>query len=140
MRAICIARHPYLSEHIAAVCRDAGIDAMSAAGFEEGMRLTRAQSPDAVLCDYDLLAMSPLRQWEDDPELARTPVIAVSLTRRPEEVNLLDTNGIAGFLYLPLMSRDAVSRVIAAASTTRVRPPADAFRWPAHEERAPRAE
>ncbi|HET7585559.1 MAG TPA: hypothetical protein VFK13_11665 [Gemmatimonadaceae bacterium] len=140
MRAVCIARHPFLSEHIAAVCADAGIEGMPAVGFEEGVRLARAQMPDVVLCDYDLLATSPLRQWEDDPDLSRTPVIAVSLTRRPEEVNLLDRNAIAGFLYLPLVSRDAVSRVIAAASSTRVRPPRDAFLWKEREERAPRSE
>ena len=35
------------------------------------------------------------------------PVIAVSLTRRPHEAHLLDVNGIGGFLYLPLLDRNA---------------------------------
>jgi hypothetical protein len=44
------------------------------------------------------------------------PVIAVSLTRRPHEAHLLDVNGIAGFLYLPLLDRDAAMRIISAAA------------------------
>jgi hypothetical protein len=52
--------------------------------------------------------------------LSKTPVIAVSLTRRPQEAHLLDVNGIGGFLYLPLLDGDSAMRVInAAASASR---------------------
>jgi hypothetical protein len=84
-------------------------------GIREAMRLVRAQRPDAVICDYDLLATSSLVQWEQDPTLANVPIIAVSLTRHPGEAHLLDVNGIAGFLYLPTLDPEDAHRVLAAA-------------------------
>lgn len=91
--------------------------------------MARAELPDLVICDYDLLVSAPLAQWERDDTLGAVPIIAVSMTRRPEEAHLMDTNGIAGFLYLPAMDDDVIARVVYAATMRRVRPPADAFRW-----------
>jgi hypothetical protein len=93
------------------------------------MRLSRTHLPDLVICDYDLLVSAPLAQWECDETLGAVPIIAVSLTRRPEEAHLMDTNGIAGFLYLPTLEEGMVSRIVHAATTRRIRPPADALRW-----------
>jgi hypothetical protein len=112
-------------------------------GFQEGMTVTRSVFPDVVICDYDLLVAAPLADWERDPLLSEVPIIAVSLTRRPEEAHLADTNGIAGFLYLPLLADgDAVRMVKAAcargdASGERshgIRVPDSAFRWPVIDE------
>ena len=72
-----------------------------------------------MICEYDLLATIPLDGWERDPLLSRLPVIAVSLTRRPEEVHVLDVNGIAGFLYLPTLDRAQAARVLGAAASWR---------------------
>jgi hypothetical protein len=66
-----------------------------------------------------LLATLSLEAWERDPLLSRLPVIGVSLTRRPNEVHLLDVNGIAGFLYLPTLDRDCAMRMLHAAASTR---------------------
>ena len=74
---------------------------------------------DAVICDYDLLATVALDSWERDPLLSRLPVIAVSLTRRPTEMHVLDVNGIAGFLYLPTLEREQALRVLGAAASWR---------------------
>ncbi len=107
------------------------------------MTITRSSFPDVVICDYDLLVAAPLADWERDPILGEVPIIAVSLTRRPEEAHLVDTNGIAGFLYLPLVDDEAAVRMVKAACSHGstggermhgVRVPDSAFRWPQIEE------
>jgi hypothetical protein len=40
----------------------------------------------------------------------------VSLTRHAEELQLLDVNGIAGFLYLPTLDRSAALKILYAAA------------------------
>jgi hypothetical protein len=138
MRAVCISRHRILSDHVCSIFRDTGVECEPVVGFQEGMTITRSSFPDVVICDYDLLVAAPLADWERDPILSEVPIIAVSLTRRPEEAHLVDTNGIAGFLYLPLLGDgDAVRMVKEACSkgrvegerTSGVRVPDGAFRW-----------
>lgn len=130
MRAVCIARHHFLSEHIAAIFRDAGLECEPVVGFQDGQKAARMLCPDVVICDYDLLATAPLDEWERDAELGVVPIIAVSLTRRPDEAHLLDRNGIAGFLYLPTLDgSDAWRMVHAAAGGRSVRAPDHVLRW-----------
>ena len=112
MRALCIGRHRFLSEHLCRFFGELGIDAVPAVGLAEGLALARDRAPDVVLCDYDLLATLPLGDWERDASVARVPVVAVSLTRRPTEVNPLDVNGIAGFLYLPTLDTTRALRLL----------------------------
>ena len=69
-----------------------------------------------MICEYEVLVALPLEVWEHDELLSKTPLIAVSLTRRPHEAHLLDVNGIGGFLYLPMLDRDAALRIIRAAA------------------------
>ena len=115
MRALCIGRHRFLSEHFASVFRGLGLDTFSAVGLDEALIAARPIPPDVVICDHDLLATLSLERWEQDELLSRRPVIAVSLTRRPEEQHLLDVNGIAGCIYLPTLSRDDALRLLAGA-------------------------
>jgi DNA-binding NarL/FixJ family response regulator len=96
-----------------------GVDTRPVVGLDDAIGAAAEYQPDAVICDYDLLATIPLDGWERDPLLSRLPVIAVSLTRRPEEVHLLDVNGIAGFLYLPTLEHDQALRVLSAAASSR---------------------
>ncbi|HUF26036.1 MAG TPA: hypothetical protein VMM18_03545 [Gemmatimonadaceae bacterium] len=112
LRALCVGRHRYLSEHLGAFFRELGLETTGVVGLEEALRDARRRAPDLVLCDYDLLATAPLRLWEEDRALSRVPVIAVSLTRRPDEMHLLDVNGIAGFLYLPTLDRETARRAL----------------------------
>jgi hypothetical protein len=79
---------------------------------------SRTRAPDVVLCDYELLSTIPIEAWEQDILLSRTAVIGVSLTRRPNEMHLLDVNGIAGFLYLPTLDHAAARRILSAAATS----------------------
>src|SRR5574340_1390379 len=88
MRAVCIARHPILSEHFCSFFRDAGMECVPAVGAESGVTVVRAQCPDVVVCDYDLLRPALLREWQRDSWLNEIPIIAVSMTRRPEEARL----------------------------------------------------
>jgi hypothetical protein len=71
-------------------------------------------APQAVICDYDLLATVSLTAWERDPLLSRVPIVAVSLTRCPDEVHVLDVNNVAGFVYLPSLEREDGVRLLAA--------------------------
>jgi DNA-binding NarL/FixJ family response regulator len=119
LRALCIARHPYLSEHIARYFADWGLCTSNAVGLEAAADVASTAQPDVVICDYDLLASIPLEQWEQDTLLSTTPVIAVSLTRNSEELCLLDSNGIAGFLYLPTLDETPALKIVRAAASRR---------------------
>jgi hypothetical protein len=116
LRALCIARHCFLSEHIARYFAQMGIATTYAVGLDSAVESAGAVSPDVVICDYDLLATIPLENWERDTLLSKTPVIAVSLTRHVEELHLLDVNGIAGFLYLPTLEQGPALKILHAAA------------------------
>ena len=117
LRALCIARHCFLSEHIARYFAAMGVATTNAVGLDSASESVGSVSPDVVICDYDLLAAIPLDRWEHDGLLSKTPVIAVSLTRNAEELQLLDANGIAGFLYLPTLEQASALRILHAAAT-----------------------
>jgi CheY-like chemotaxis protein len=110
-----VGRHEYLSDHFGLFFRALGLDTESVVGVEEAVAAAGRGRPDVVICDYDLLATVPLGEWERDAVLSRTPVVAVSLTRRPDEGHLLDVNGIAGFLYLPTLGREEALTALAGA-------------------------
>ncbi len=116
LRALCIARHCILSEHIARYFAGMGVLTTTAVGIDAAMNGPADRTPDVVICDYDVLATVPLEQWESDRLLSKTPVVAVSLTRNAEELHLLDVNGIAGFLYLPTLDQSSALRILYAAA------------------------
>lgn len=130
MRVLCVGRHSFIADHLARFFADLGFETHAAVGLDAAVAAADVQSPDMAVCDYDLLAMLPLDSWERNATLSRIPAIAVSLTRRPNEVNLLDVNGIAGFLYLPAIAPDDVFRVINAATRRRGVTPARSLAWP----------
>src|SRR3982751_2888935 len=116
LRAVCIARHAYLSEHIARYFAEMGVVTAHAVGLCSGEEVSLDTCPDVVICDYDLLAGIPLEVWERDALLSNTPVVAVSLTRRCQDLDLLEVNGIAGFLYLPTLESAAALKILRAAA------------------------
>lgn len=139
MNVLCIGRHALLADHIASLFREAGAHTYPAVGLAEAAELAVQRRPDAVLCDYDLLATNSLEPWERDQRIASIPVVAVSLTRRPDEACAFDVNGIAGYLYLPTLDREAALAALAGLARRRAAadlPPADvevdarSFRWP----------
>lgn len=119
MRVLCVGRHQFLSEHLCRFFEAFGVATMPCVGIREAMNRIPDEEPDAVICDYDLLATMPLDGWENDPALRDTPVIAVSLTRHPGEAHLLDINGIAGFLYLPTLDPTDAARLLSSVSRMR---------------------
>lgn len=92
------------------------MDTGAAVGVREAVESARERTPDVVVCEYELLATLPLEGWECDDVLRRTPFVAVSLTRPSGEMYPLDANGIAGFLYLPLLTAEDAHRVLHAAA------------------------
>ena len=116
LRALCIARHSYLSEHIARYFATMGVATTNAVGLDSAADAAGEAQPDVVICDYDLLASISLETWERDRLLSNTPVVAVSLTRHAEELHL-DVNGIAGFLYLPTLETTPALKIIRAAAS-----------------------
>jgi len=114
LKALCVGRHRYLSDHFGQFFRRLGVDATSVVGIADAIEAAREQRPDIVFCEYDLLATVPLEAWERDPFLSRVPVIAVSLTRRSDEMHLLDINNIAGFFYLPSLTDEDARRLLHA--------------------------
>ena len=118
LRALCVARHEFLSDHVARYFASLGLDTSFAVGLQDALHRSRDFKPDVVIAEYELLAMLSLDAWERDELLSRTAVIAVSLTRRPQEAHLLDVNGIAGFLYLPKLDAETAGRIVAAAAAS----------------------
>lgn len=116
LRAVCVARHRFLSEHIARYFAQMGVATTNAVGLDSAAKAASVLAPDVVICDYDVLATIPLEKWEQDALLRDTPVIAVSLTRHAEELHLLDVNGIAGFLYLPTLEKASALKILHAAA------------------------
>lgn len=129
MRALCVGRHAFLSDHIGRFFGRFGLETSWAVGLEGAIAAAWRVRPEVVICDYDLLATIPLDLWERDALLSRTPVVAVSMTRRPGEGHSLDVNGIGGFLYLPTLRREEALVVLGAAAAPRQSPSLRALDW-----------
>lgn len=131
MRALCIGRHRFLSDHLALFFRELGLETVAGAGMRDAARAAREQGSDVILCEYDLLVSYPLDGWERDGVLSNIPLVAVSLTRRPDEVATPNAAGIAGYLYLPTLQPEQALRVLRGACRPAVRvPPLAALPWP----------
>lgn len=114
VRALCVDRHPMLAEHLARLFGAMGLETAAAVGLDHAVIVARATRPAVVFCDYDLLATMTLGPPERDELLARGPVIAVSLTRYPHEVNVDAVPAIAGFFYLPTITRESLMSLLAS--------------------------
>jgi hypothetical protein len=115
LRAVCIARHPFLTAHLARYFSALGVTTHELVGLGEPAEVAVALA-DVIICDYDLLVTLPLRKWEQHPLLSKVPVVAVSLTRKSQELHLLDFDGIAGFLYLPTLETPRALQILRAAA------------------------
>ncbi|MDB4905342.1 MAG: hypothetical protein JWO05_126 [Gemmatimonadetes bacterium] len=130
MRVLCVARHEYLSAHFCRYFSELGLESFAAVGAADAEEQARVLSPDVVVWDYDLLATTALAAWEHDPTLSTLAVVAVSLTRRPDEASMLDANGIGGFLYLPTLDADSAMRLLRGARRRRGVTPPGSLSWP----------
>jgi hypothetical protein len=114
MRVLCVARHPYLSEHLGRFFEKLGIDTVPCVGLQAASEQTPYDAIDAVICDFDLLAPLSGDEWVSHPLLSAVPVVAVSLTRHPGDAHLRDAVGVAGFLYLPTLKPAAAHEMLGA--------------------------
>ena len=73
-------------------------------------------------------------------DLADVPLLAVSLTRRPEELPPLELLGVAGVLYLPALERAQVHALLAGAHRRRGVAPPIGWQPPWVRSRSPHAE
>jgi hypothetical protein len=123
VQALCVGRHAFLSDHLGRLFSELGLMTTCAVGID-GARAAASQChPDVVICDYDVLATGDITEWETDARLSRIPVLAVSMTRRPHEVHLLDVNGIGGFLYLPGLGTQELRRALTGIRRPAAPPP-----------------
>lgn len=107
---LCIGRHSYLSEHVARVFDEFGLDTCAVVGLVEAGKA--AGRFDAILCDYDLLDPLTEEEWRALPILAIDRLIVYSLNRRFDEVPPLAVRGAIRFLYLPLTTRELALQTI----------------------------
>lgn len=110
--ALCVGRHQYLSDHYGVFFGRHGLTSTCVVGIPAAIEAAALCKPTIVVCDYDLLAVVPLDKWEEHVTLSRLPLIAVSMTRRSDEMHPLDVSGIAGFLYLPALKPEQIKRII----------------------------
>ena len=132
-------RHEFVAEHLGRYFAELGLQTEFTVGLDGAVKAAQQCSPDVVLCEYELLATLPLAAWENNERLSHTAIIAVSLSRRPNELHPLDVNSISGFLYLPTLDSESALRIIrAAAASTRAQysplPPSTSP--PKHSERS----
>jgi molybdopterin-guanine dinucleotide biosynthesis protein A len=114
-----VGRHAFLSEHLCRVFSDAGADCEPVVGAAEALRRASELEPHAVVCDCDLITPALLDSWAAEAALAQVPVLAVSLTRRPEESMPADLCGLAAVIYLPSIEREHIVTLLAGLPRAR---------------------
>ena len=119
MRLLCVGRHAYLSEHLCRYFRGLGADCKAAVGAAEAPSLAEHYEPHVVICDCDLITPTLLDEWAMDSRMNEVPLLAVSLTRRPEELPPVELLGVAGVLYLPTLERAQILGLLAGAHRRR---------------------
>ncbi|MDB4884144.1 MAG: hypothetical protein JWL95_2910 [Gemmatimonadetes bacterium] len=131
MRLLCVGRHAYLSEHLCRYFRDLGADCAAAVGANDARHVAATYEPHIVMCDSDLISPALLTEWASEPNIGEVPLLAVSLTRRPEELPPLELLGVAGVLYLPALEKSQVQALLAGAYRPRGVTPPISWRSPA---------
>ena len=119
MRVLCVGRHVFLSEHLCRVFAQSGATCESCVGAAEVLAAAVRVEPEVVICDSDVLTPALLESWTREPALAEVPVLAVSLTRRPDDSLPTDFTGPAAVIYLPALDRDQRAALLASVHRPR---------------------
>ena len=106
MRVLCVGRHQFLSEHLCRFFRDLGAECEGVVGTTDVASAAVRFEPHLVVSDCDLLTSALLDAWMSESSLAGVPVLAVSLTRRPQESLPEGVNGVMAVVYLPALDRE----------------------------------
>lgn len=137
MRLLCVGRHAYLSEHLCRYFRELGADCAAAVGASDALVVAETFEPHVVVCDCDLITPALLDEWSITAAFSEIPLVAVSLTRRPEELPPLELLGVAGVLYLPALETTQVQALLAGAYRRRGVMPPVGWRTPGAPEPVP---
>ena len=105
MRLLCVGRHEILSEHLCRYFGDLGAQCEAAVGAAHAMTVAESFEPHLVVAEFDLLTPAMQEAWSKAEGLREVPVLAVSLTRKPEECLPVDLCGLAGVFFLPSLER-----------------------------------
>lgn len=116
---LCIGRHAYLSEHLCRFFSEAGTQCEPVVGVGDALKAASTFEPHVIIVQSDLLSPAVLDAWSREHALADVPVLAVSLTRRPEENISADVGGIAGAIYLPTLGRAGALALLEGARRPR---------------------
>lgn len=129
MRVLCVGRHAFLSDHFCRYFRALGLECEPAVGVAEARAAAAAAAPQVMVADSQLLTQGLLDSWASDPVLRGIPVVAVSLSRRPDEAILMDPCVVVGALYLPSLEPEVARALLERAQRERpgVQAPRDAF-------------
>lgn len=115
MRLLCVARHAFLSDHLCRYFGAMDVQCETAVGVEGARFAARAFEPHLIVAESELLNPVVLETWSAEVALQDVPVLAVSLTRRPEECLPADLCGLAGVIYLPTLDRHAALALLDGA-------------------------
>jgi hypothetical protein len=113
MRVLCVGRHAYLSEHLCRYFRELGAECEPAVGGANALRVAGSFEPHAVVCDSDLVTTALFDSWAASQALAGVPVLAVSLTHRPDDMPPSPHAALARTIYLPGLDRDQAIALLA---------------------------
>lgn len=123
---VCVSRHQYLSEHLCRVFGALGVQCEPVVGVAAARELAERFEPHLIVVEDALLNPFVLDGWAAVNALCDVPVLAVSLTRRPEDGISVAMSGIAGVIYLPALDRnDALALMECAGRPIGVVPPSD---------------
>jgi two-component system, cell cycle response regulator DivK len=88
---------------------------------EDGVRLARELRPDLILMDIQLPGISgiiALGQIREDPEIRRTPVIAVTASAMTQDRQKIMAAGFDGYQSKPINVKDFLAAVRAMLDRT----------------------
>jgi len=119
MRILCVARHPILSEHLCRFFERYDVATTAVVGMRQARTSITLHDPDLALCDYDLLTPTQLGLWRADRAAGKVPIVAVSMTKRPDEVTAMEERGVVAFLYLPTLQPETARGLFATLRRQR---------------------
>ena len=119
MRLVCVARHAILAEHLCRVFGELGAQCEHVVGIAAAGELASGFEPHLVVVEDALLSPTVLDGWAAVDSLRDVPVLAVSLTHRPEECVSVEMSGLAGVIFLPALNREDVIALMEGARRPR---------------------
>ncbi|MBA3672519.1 MAG: hypothetical protein H0W68_10935 [Gemmatimonadaceae bacterium] len=119
MRVLCVGRHAFLSDHLCRYFGGTGAECQPVVGTKQVLSAASRFEPHVIIGDSELLTPALLDAWAQEPAMRDIPVLAVSLTRPPDEV----PSGIAScptaVIYLAGLDAAAAMRLLSGARRAR---------------------